>query len=112
MQKVIQPEERKREARERRRRMEQEASNSRRRQAWEKIMGSASPHLVTVSCGRKLSRDVGLDVELAALVSSVETTLYFQLFSDDVSLYQQFPMQLLLSAHVSDCTRDSDRDWH
>ena len=38
-------------------------------------MGSASPRLVAVSCSWKLSRDVGLDVELAALVSSVETTL-------------------------------------
>ena len=52
-------------------------------------MGSASPaspRLVTVSCGRKLSRDVRLDVELAALVSSVETTLYFQSFSVSVSV--------------------------
>ena len=38
-------------------------------------MGSASPRLVTVSCGKKMSRDVRLDVELAALVSSVVTTL-------------------------------------
>ena len=49
-------------------------------------MGSASPRLVTVSCGRKMSRDVRLDVELAALVSSVETTLYFQLLSANVSV--------------------------
>ena len=38
-------------------------------------MGSASPRFVTVPCSRKLSQDVRLDVELAALVSSVETTL-------------------------------------
>ena len=38
-------------------------------------LGSASPRLVAVSCSWKLSRDVGLYVELAALVSSVETTL-------------------------------------
>ena len=49
-------------------------------------MGSASPRLVTVPCGRKLSRDVRLDVEPAALVSSVETTLHFQLFSDNDSM--------------------------
>ena len=72
MQKVIQPEEGKREARERMR-MEREDSSSQRRQAWEKIWDPR----VTVSRGRKLSRDVGLDVELAALVSSVETTLHF-----------------------------------
>ena len=35
-------------------------------------MGSASPR--AVSCSWKLSRDVRLDVELTALVSSVETT--------------------------------------
>ena len=33
-------------------------------------MGSASPRFVNVSCGKKLSQDVRLDVELAALVSS------------------------------------------
>ena len=38
-------------------------------------MGSASPRLITVSCIRKLSRDVTLDVELA-LVSSVETIFF------------------------------------
>ena len=38
-------------------------------------MGSASLCLVAVSCSRKLSRDVRLDDELTALVSSVETTL-------------------------------------
>ena len=35
-------------------------------------MGSASPRPVAVSCSWKLSRDVSLDVDLTALVSSVE----------------------------------------
>ena len=35
-------------------------------------MGSASSRLVAVSCSWKLSRDVSLDVDLTALVSSVE----------------------------------------
>ena len=37
-------------------------------------MGSASPRLVAVPYSWKLSRDVSLDVELVALVSSVETS--------------------------------------
>ena len=85
MQRVIKPEEHKREARERMR-MEQEDSKSQRTSSMGEDMGSASPRLVTVSCGRKLSQDVRLDVELAAMVSSVETTLYFQLYSASVSM--------------------------
>ena len=44
-------------------------------------METASPRPIAVSCSRKLSRDV----ELAALVSSVETTLHFQCPSGDVN---------------------------
>ena len=70
-------------------------------------MGSASPRLVTVSCGKKLSRDVAaLVVELSG--HNLALPVVFR----QRQYYQQLPMQLLLSAHVSDCTRDSDRDWH
>ena len=67
--KIALAQDRKKEARERQT-MEQEDSNSQRRRAWEKIR---DPRVLALSPFLALSRDVRLDVELAALVSSVET---------------------------------------
>ena len=52
-----------------------EDSNSQRRRAWEKIWDPRVLALSPFLAKWTLSRDVRLDVELAALVSSVETTL-------------------------------------
>ena len=69
MQRVVQPEERRHEARERTT-MEQEDSNSQRQRTWEKYGDRGSPSQCRPSHQRN-----GLDIELAALVSSVEPGL-------------------------------------
>ena len=73
MQRTIQPEERRREARERQS-MGAGGFQLPKMSSVGEDMGSASPRRFAVSCSWKMSRDVRLDVELTALVSSVETT--------------------------------------